>query len=346
MQNKTPKIVGYWLLLGAVLVVAMVVIGGITRLTQSGLSIVEWKPISGIIPPLSEQDWMVEFNNYKTSPEFLKSNSHFSLDDFKSIFWWEFIHRFIGRLIGFVFLIPFIWFYVTKKITSKSLFRNLIIIFLLGGLQGFIGWFMVKSGLVNRPSVSHYRLALHLSTALFLVGYILWTALPIIAPRTKKTPFSPSLHKKLKILLGLVSLQILYGAFTAGLKAGYMYPTYPKMGADWLPLSGIEAFQNLGIVSLFEDPVLVQFIHRWLAVIVVLFFIDFFLSARKEDLSALQKKCAKILIGALILQFFLGVFTLINAVPVSLGVLHQLGAVVVLVTLIVALYSYKATKEI
>jgi cytochrome c oxidase assembly protein subunit 15 len=324
----------------------MVVIGGITRLTQSGLSIVEWKPISGIIPPLSEQDWMVEFNNYKTSPEFLKSNSHFSLDDFKSIFWWEFIHRFIGRLIGFVFLIPCIWFYVTKKITSKSLFRNLIIIFLLGGLQGFIGWFMVKSGLVNRPSVSHYRLALHLSTALFLVGYILWTALPIIAPRPKKTPFFPTLHKKLKILLGLVSLQILYGAFTAGLKAGYMYPTYPKMGADWLPPSGIESFQNLGLVTLFEDPVLVQFIHRWMAVIVVLFFLNFFLSARKEDLSVLQKKCAKFLIWAIILQFSLGVFTLIYAVPVSLGVLHQLGAVVALVTLIIALYSYKATKEI
>jgi len=345
MQNKTPKIIGYWLLLGAILVVAMVVIGGITRLTQSGLSIVEWKPISGIIPPLSEQDWMVEFSNYKTSPEFIKSNSHFSLDDFKSIFWWEFMHRFIGRMIGFVFLIPFLWFYVTKKITSKPLFKNLIIIFLLGGLQGFIGWFMVKSGLVNRPSVSHYRLALHLSTALFLVGYILWTALPIIAP-IKRTTFFPKLHKKLKILLGLVSFQILYGAFTAGLKAGYMYPSYPKMGADWLPISGVEAFQNLGFVALFEDPVLVQFIHRWLAVVVVLFFISFFLSARKVDLSVVQKKCATFLIWVIVLQFFLGVFTLINAVPVSLGVLHQLGAVVVLVSLIIALYSYRPFKEI
>ncbi|MDG2194659.1 MAG: COX15/CtaA family protein [Polaribacter sp.] len=346
MQNKTPKIVGYWLLLGAILVVAMVVIGGITRLTQSGLSIVEWKPISGIVPPLNTQDWMVEFNSYKTSPEYIKSNSHFSLDDFKSIFWWEFIHRFIGRLIGFVFLIPFIWFYVTKKITSKSLFKNLIIIFLLGGLQGFIGWFMVKSGLVNRPSVSHYRLALHLSTALFLVGYILWTALPIIAPITKKTPFFLKLYTKLKVLLALVSFQILYGAFTAGLKAGYMYPSYPKMGTDWLPLSGIEAFQHLGIVALFEDPVLVQFIHRWLAVVVVLFFINFFLSARKKDLSIIQKKCAKLLIWAIALQFFLGVFTLIYAVPVSLGVLHQLGAVIVLVALIIALYSYRPFKKI
>ena len=291
MQNKTSKIVGHWLLLGALLVIAMVVIGGITRLTHSGLSIVEWKPISGTIPPLNEQDWMVEFNNYKTSPEYLKYNSHFSLDDFKSIFWWEYIHRLLGRLIGFVFLIPFLWFYLTKKLTDKKLFKHLIIIFLLGGLQGFIGWFMVKSGLVNRPSVSHYRLALHLSTALFLFGYILWTALPIIAPNSKKTRFIPKLYLKLKILLGLVSLQIIYGAFTAGLKAGYIYPTYPKMGADWLPLSGIEAFNDLGILSLVENPILVQFIHRWLGALVLLFFIIFFLSVRNLSLLFQQINC-------------------------------------------------------
>ena len=346
MQNKTPKIVGYWLLLGAFLVIVMVVIGGITRLTQSGLSIVEWKPITGTIPPLNEQEWMVEFNNYKTSPEYIKSNSHFSLEDFKSIFWWEYIHRLIGRVIGFVFLIPFLWFYFTKKLKNKSLFRNLIIIFLLGGLQGFIGWFMVKSGLVNRPSVSHYRLALHLSTALILVGYILWTALPILSVKLTKTPVIPKLTKKLKILLSLVSVQILFGAFTAGLKAGYIYPTYPKMGTDWLPQAGIDAFQNMGVMGLFENPILVQFIHRWLAVLVLIFFIDFFLSARKSVLTPIQKKCNQFLIWSIVFQFTLGIFTLINSVPVSLGVLHQLGAVIILTSLIVSMYFYKKIKEI
>jgi len=157
MQNRTPKIVGYWLLLGGLLVITMVVIGGITRLTHSGLSMVNWHPIAGIIPPLNHADWMTEFTHYKTSPEYIKHNYQFTLNDFKSIFWWEFIHRFIGRVIGIVFLIPFLWFYFTYKFKNKKLLKRLIFIFLLGGLQGFIGWFMVKSGLVNRPSVSHFR---------------------------------------------------------------------------------------------------------------------------------------------------------------------------------------------
>jgi len=344
MQNKTPKIVGYWLLLGAILAVSMVVIGGITRLTHSGLSMVKWHPISGIVPPLNTTEWTAEFNHYKTSPEYIKHNYHFTLDDFKSIFWWEFIHRFIGRLIGIVFIVPFLWFYFTKKLTDKKLFKNLIIIFLLGGLQGFIGWFMVKSGLVDRPSVSHFRLALHLVTALFLFSYILGTALPILAPISKKQISSPRLQKRLKILLGLVSLQIIYGAFTAGLKAGYIYPTYPKMGSDWLPDSAIESLKSTGILALVENPILVQFIHRWLAALVLFFFVKFYLEANKLKLSAVQVKCNNTLIGLIILQITLGIFTLINAVPVSLGVLHQLGAVLVLATLVVSLYYYKDTK--
>ncbi len=346
MQNKTQKIVGYWLLLGAFLVIAMVVIGGITRLTHSGLSIVAWKPISGIVPPLNLAEWNTEFNNYKTSPEYIKYNYHYSLEDFKSIFWWEFIHRFIGRVIGFIFLFPFLWFYFTKKLQDKKLRKHLIVIFLLGGLQGFIGWFMVKSGLVNRPSVSHYRLALHLSTALFLVAYILWTALPILSPISKKLNFHPKLYNKLKIMLGLVSIQIVYGAFTAGLKAGYIYTTYPKMGPDWLPNTGIEAFQNSGFMAFFENPILVQFIHRWFAALVLYYFVRFYLSARKLELSSIQTRCNNALMLFLAVQITLGIFTLINAVPVTLGVLHQLGAVILLATLIVALYFYKDPKNV
>ncbi|MFK5891310.1 MAG: COX15/CtaA family protein [Flavobacteriaceae bacterium] len=346
MQNKTPKIVGYWLLLGAVLVITMVVVGGITRLTHSGLSMVKWHPISGIVPPLNTTEWQAEFNHYKTSPEYIKHNYHFSLEDFKSIFWWEFIHRFIGRVIGIVFLIPFLWFYFSKKLSDKKLLKHLIVIFLLGGLQGFIGWFMVKSGLVNRPSVSHFRLALHLVTALFLFSYILGTALPILLDKTKNSIFYPKLQKRLKILLGLVSLQIIYGAFTAGLKAGYIYPTYPKMGSEWLPDQAIESIKNTGISAFVENPILVQFIHRWLAALVLFFFVRFYLKARRLELTVPQIKCNYTLISLIILQITLGIFTLINAVPVSLGVLHQLGAVLVLATLVMGLYYYRDTEKV
>jgi len=346
MQNRTSKIVGYWLLLGAVLVITMVVIGGITRLTHSGLSMVNWHPISGIVPPLNHADWMAEFNHYKTSPEYIKHNYQFTLNNFKSIFWWEFIHRFIGRVIGIVFLIPFLWFYFTDKLKSKKLLKRLVFIFLLGGLQGFIGWFMVKSGLVNRPSVSHFRLALHLITALFLFSFILWTALPILTSESKVHPFYPKLQKSLKIMLGLVSLQILFGALTAGLKAGYIYPTYPKMGTDWLPNAAIDSLKNTGIKALVENPILVQFIHRWLAIIVLIFFVKFYLSTRKLKLTSIQTNCNNALISLIILQITLGIFTLINSVPVVLGVLHQLGAVTILATLVVSIYFYSDTNKV
>jgi len=184
---------------------------------------------------------------------------------------------------------------------------------------------MVKSGLVDRPSVSHFRLALHLVTALFLFAYIFWTALPILTKTSNNQIFYPKLHKSLKILLGLTSLQIIFGAFTAGLKAGYIYPTYPKMGSDWIPDMALENLKNTGILALVENPILVQFIHRWLAVLVLFFFIRFYLKAHKLKLSSLQIKCNNTLIGLIILQITLGIFTLINAVPVTLGVLHQLG---------------------
>jgi len=341
MQNKISKLIGYWLILGAVLVITMVVIGGITRLTHSGLSMVKWKPISGIVPPLNNADWMVEFNHYKTSPEYIKHNYHFSLEDFKSIFWWEFIHRFIGRVIGMVFLFPFLWFYFTNKLKNKKLLKRLIFIFLLGGLQGFIGWFMVKSGLVDRPSVSHFRLALHLSTALFLFGYILWTALPILIPLKKQFCYHKYLNKMLKLMLGAVSIQIIFGAFTAGLKAGFIYPTYPKMGTEWLPQAAINIFKSTGILSLVENPILVQFIHRWFGAALVILFLTYFIKSKSYELNKIQKRCNAFLLGIILLQFTLGILTLINAVPVTLGILHQFGAVVLLTIIIISLYFFK-----
>jgi cytochrome c oxidase assembly protein subunit 15 len=346
MQQKTSKLVGYWLILGAVLVITMVVIGGITRLTHSGLSMVKWHPISGIVPPLNTAEWQVEFNHYKTSPEYIQYNYQFTLNDFKSIFWWEFIHRFIGRIIGIIFLIPFLWFYFTKKLEDKKLRKRLVFIFLLGGLQGFIGWFMVSSGLVDRPSVSHFRLALHLSTALFLCAFILWTAFPILIEEKVKNNFYPFLNKLLKWMLGLLSLQIIFGAFTAGLKAGYIYPTYPKMGSEWLPQAAKDAFHQTGLLSLVDYPILVQFIHRWLGALVVLVFIVYVVKSKSFKLNATQHRWNNYLLGMVLLQFALGILTLINVVPVSLGVIHQLGAVVLLAVVLRTLYNNRKPETV
>jgi len=342
MYTKTPKIVGYWLLLGAFLVITMVTIGGITRLTHSGLSMVTWKPVTGVIPPLNEKQWLTEFNEYKTSPEYIKKNYHFTLKDFKSIFIWEYIHRLLGRILGFVFLIPFLFFFFTKKLKKPVLVKNLIIIFLLGGLQGFIGWFMVKSGLINNPNVSHYRLALHLSTALFLYSYILWTALGVFYPNYKaKDLLLKPLSNLLKILLIFLGIQIVYGAFVAGLKAGLIFNTFPKMGAVWFPNIINSAIHKNGLISLTNNMVSVQFIHRWMAVIVFSIAIYIFIRSKKLMLSFKQRRVINFLFFIVIIQFLLGVFTLLNHVPILLGILHQLGGVALLTTIVTSLYFFK-----
>ena len=336
MQEKTDKIVGYWLLLGAFLVMSMVVIGGITRLTHSGLSMVDWKPISGIVPPITELEWQAEFENYQSSPEFQKINAHFELEDFKEIFFWEYFHRLIGRVIGLVFLFPFLYFLFTNKLKDKHLKINLIVIFFLGGLQGLIGWYMVKSGLVSNPAVSHYRLALHLSTALLLVSYILWTAMGVFFPNRGKQP-SP-LRSSYIALIVILGIQIIYGAFVAGLKAGLIFPTYPKMGNQWVASGIFQAFNNDGWISLIGNPISVQFIHRWFAVVVVSLVAYIYFKGKKLESSNYQKQSNLALLIMVLIQFLLGVLTLINAVPVSLGVLHQLGAAVLLSIVIIGTY--------
>jgi len=203
---------------------------------------------------------------------------------------------------------------------------------------------MVKSGLVNRPSVSHFRLALHLSTALFLFGYILWTALPILYPYKKQQYYYSSLNKILKYILGVVSLQIIFGTFTAGLKAGFIFNTYPKMGNNWLPSTASNVLKNTGLISLVENPILVQFIHRWLGATILILILIYFIKSKKYELNKIQKKCNDFLLAMVVLQFTLGIFTLINAVPVSLGVLHQLGAVILLSIIIITLYFFKQKK--
>jgi cytochrome c oxidase assembly protein subunit 15 len=326
---KKNNAVYYWLIFGCVLIALMVVIGGITRLTQSGLSMVEWKPIVGAIPPLNEQEWNHEFELYKSSPEYKHYNSHFSLSDFKSIFFWEYLHRLIGRIIGLVFLIPCVVFWLKGKF-SKELKNRVIIIFIGGLCQGIIGWLMVKSGLVKNPHVSHYRLALHLATALALIVYIYWTAMYVKHGNSRlKTVLFPV--KYINGIAILISLQIVYGAFVAGLKAGKMYTTFPKMGDVWFPVELGTSFKDSGFLALTEAHSVVQLIHRLFGVSLFLIACYLLLILKKQHVAIVGP--IRFLSLLIILQVVLGIFTLVLAVPVNLGVLHQSVAIIILLTI-------------
>ncbi|WP_200862456.1 COX15/CtaA family protein [Indibacter alkaliphilus] len=328
---KYRSAVHSWLMTGVILVLLMVVIGGITRLTQSGLSMVRWEPITGAIPPLTAEQWQHEFEEYQGSPEFKAYNYHFTLNDFKQIYFWEYLHRLVGRVVGLVFLFPAIFFWI-KDVFDVRMRKQVLLIFLGGLFQGVLGWYMVKSGLVDKPHVSHYRLAAHLSTALALAGYIYWVALewkPL-----KKVP-SKAINRATIVLLSLLSIQIVFGAFVAGLKAGKMFNTFPKMGLTWFPSDLNTAFELSGGFAIFENGIVVQFIHRYLAYLIVFGVIWLWWGIKKYAFKLLP--LGNFLLVMVGVQFLLGVLTLIWAIPVSLGVLHQLGAVIVFLTLITLL---------
>ncbi len=310
-----------WLFCGCILIFCMVMIGGITRLTGSGLSITEWKPIMGAIPPMNEKDWNEAFQKYQQIPQFQKINSHFTLKDFKSIFWWEYVHRLLGRIIGVVFIIPFLIFLFRGMFDNKTL-RKLLFLFLLGAMQGVIGWLMVKSGLSERTSVSHIRLAIHLITAFITFGFTFYFALEIVYRNREQN--KNNLRTYSWPLFVLVTIQIIYGAFVAGLHAGKMYNTYPLMNGSFIPegMFYLSPFE----INFFDNPVMVQFIHRNLAALIVLFFLLLFLKSRNMDLSIHQRRGIIFLFAALTIQFLLGVFTLLTAVNIPLALLHQAGA--------------------
>jgi cytochrome c oxidase assembly protein subunit 15 len=340
-----------WLFAGCFLIYAMVVIGGITRLTHSGLSMVEWNMIVGSKPPMNEAEWQIPFEKYKLSPEYQQINYHFTLEEFKSIYWWEYIHRFLGRLIGLVFLLPFIYFWFRKKLTP-DLFKKLVIILILGGFQGVLGWYMVKSGLNREPRVSHYRLAAHLISAFTVFGFTFWTGLSlkfkvqsskfeegVQDSEVKNTQAKIGRIKNLSIILFcLLILQIIYGAFVAGLKAGYLCPTWPKMCDEWIHDS-VFALQP-SWRNFIEGQAGVQFIHRYVAYAVVFMVGLIYYKARKtSDLDTLQKRTLNALVIIVLCQFTLGVLTLVYSVPVLLGVLHQTGAFFLFGTSLLLIYS-------
>lgn len=337
MENQQNKSVVIWLLTGCLLIFLMVVIGGITRLTHSGLSMVDWNPIMGFIPPLNEADWNVAFEKYKLYPEYQLVNSHFTLEEFKSIFFWEYLHRLIGRVIGIVFIIPFIYFLIRKRLSKKVIFQSLILL-AMGGLQGFIGWWMVKSGLVKDPDVSHYRLATHLITAFLTFAYTFWVALGLIY-EDKKTLDFKGLRLVLYFIFGATVIQIIYGAFVAGLNAGFVMNTFPKMGDQWIndSVTALTPFWT----NFVEGIGGVQFVHRYLAYVVVSLILYFAIACRKYELSIRQKIATKTMLYTVGVQFLLGVFTLLYAVPVWLGVVHQVGAFLLLASVVYALHSFK-----
>jgi len=327
----------YWLLTGCLLIFIMVVVGGITRLTHSGLSISNYKLISGTIPPMNEVEWQEAFDLYKQYPEYQKINQHFTLQDFKDIYFWEWLHRVIGRLLGVVFIIPFLYFLLKKQL-SRSTIKKSLILLCLGGFQGFIGWYMVKSGLIDRPDVSHYRLALHLTIAFLTFAYAFWVALDLRYP--VKKIIENGIKRWMQIAFVLLVIQIIWGAFVAGLDAGFLHNHWPMMNDGKLIHETVTIEQSPVWKNFIEGKSGVQFIHRYLAYIVVIITFIIWFKTKKMSLTKLQKLGVQSLIYMVLIQFCLGVFTLLYQVPVVLGVLHQVMAFFLLAGMTFTLHRF------
>lgn len=320
-----------WLFVCAAMVAAMVVLGGATRLTESGLSIVHWKPFTGILPPLGEADWQRLFDAYRDSPEFRRVNFWMSLADFKTIFWLEYLHRLWGRLIGVVFLLPFLWFWIQGRLTGPMVWR-LGGVFLLGGLQGLLGWYMVKSGLVDRPEVSQYRLAAHLCLALLIYALLLWYALRYRLPRRAvRGPY----YGLAVALLCWTGLTVFWGALVAGLDAGLAYNTFPLMDGALIPEGALSL--SPWWINPFENTALVQLIHRMLGIGLVVLALA--LAWRVRSAARPIRRAGQAVAGMVLLQMGLGIATLLTAVALPLGVAHQAGALVVLSLAVWFLYA-------
>ena len=320
-QSKYDKQIALWLFTICAMVFLMIILGGITRLTESGLSMVTWKPLSGILPPIGEIQWAAEFKNYQNYPEYKIVNEGMSLAEFKAIFYWEYSHRILGRLIGIAFFIPFMIFLFQKKI-KDSLMLNLIIMFILGGCQGFLGWWMVKSGLVNEPDVSHYRLTAHLGLAVLIYVYMFWVALGLVKPipkfcRKKKSRFS-------LITIKLIFLQILLGALVAGKNAGRIHTDWPLMDGQIIP----EGLMDMSpwYMNFFENIMTIQFDHRILGYLILILSMMLWFKVLKSKANNIVF-AANLYIFSIFLQVSLGIMTLMTGAILHPAVMHQAGAI-------------------
>ena len=332
--TRDERQVAAWLLVCCLVLFSLVVLGGVTRLTGSGLSITDWRPVTGVLPPFSEQAWMHEFNAYRASPEYQKVNRGMSLDDFKVIYGYEYAHRLLARLLGLAFALPLAWFWMRGKIPPR-LRWPLVGLLGLGMLQGYLGWFMVASGLVDVPRVSPYRLAAHLGLALVIYAIMFWLALGLLRPRAGNA--APGFRLGLRPLLALVAITIVSGAFVAGLRAGMIYNTFPTMGGQWVP-DGLAALQPVWR-NWFENAVTVQFTHRVLALATATLVLVIWLRALRLPLTFAQRMACHGLAVMLVVQVTLGIKTLLAFVPVSLGAAHQGGAVLLLSAALFALHE-------
>ncbi len=350
MPSNNPRIsdtrsgsyaVAIWLFACAIMIFVMVILGGVTRLTHSGLSMVEWKPATGFLPPMTELVWQETFEKYQQYPEFKIKNPDMDLTGFKSIFWLEFIHRVWGRSIGIVFFVPFMFFLLKKKLDRK-LIPKLITMFILGGLQGVLGWFMVKSGLSDRPDVSQYRLTAHLIFAFFLYGWILWTALGLLFPKphTFKQPSINAYKGFISALTLLLVVAIMSGGFVAGTDAGFIYNTFPLMGETLIP-KDLFAFDPL-IKNFFENVVTIQFTHRVLTILIFVSVIGFWFKTLNQQLPDRTQIALHCLLAAVILQVTLGITTLLFIVPVPLAASHQAGALVLLTAMLWTRHEFRS----
>ena len=336
IENKQLKIyLSYWLALMFWLISLMIIVGGLTRLTDSGLSITTWELFSGLVPPLNNSDWINYFNLYKQIPEFKLQNYSMTLQEFKVIFWWEWIHRFLGRVVGILFLIPLIYF--SFKISFKKLI-NLYLIFFLICFQGFIGWYMVSSGLVDRVDVSHFRLSIHLLMAFVILSMILWNYLKL-----KKFNIFNKLNLKLPLtFIILLFIQIVIGAFVSGLDAGKIYNSWPLMGSNYFPDDN--NISNLISIHVFSEPSLVQFIHRNLAYIILVFFIFIFYKIVKNKLYDFLKPI--LIVGfLLIIQVILGIFTILYGAKIIFSSMHQISSIFLIASSIYLLYLSYLSKQ-
>lgn len=335
-SNNHSFALGIWLLLCAAVVYVMVVVGGITRLTQSGLSMVEWAPIMGTLPPIGEAAWLEVFAKYKSYPEYQKVNAGMSLDAFKGIFWWEYSHRVLGRFIGLIYLLPLL-FFLAKGMVPKQWRLRLFGLFVLGAMQGLMGWYMVKSGLVDVPHVSQYRLTAHLGLALLIFALMLWYAMDFLRGEQRRAAIDPSYLKLTALAVIIVFIMMLSGGFVAGTKAGFIINTFPTMNGEWVPQGWLALspwWRNL-----FENAVTIQFMHRCIAVLVLLSIVLLFLAARQQSF----KTYASLALLFVCVQIILGISALLMRVPVVLGVSHQAGAVALLAScLLVAHVARKA----
>jgi cytochrome c oxidase assembly protein subunit 15 len=328
-MKKANKSVIIWLLSGCVLVFIMVIVGGITRLTNSGLSMTDWHLVTDTFPPMSEAAWQHAFAEYQKFPEYQKINIHnnFTLSDYKFIYFWEWFHRLIGRVIGMIFIIPFAYFWYKKQL-DKSTLQKCFVLLGMGALQGFFGWFMVKSGLVDNPDVSHFRLSLHLTFAFLTFAYTLWVALDLVYPERKLPVIE--LRKIARWALVALIFQIIYGGFVAGLNAGLMHNHWPLMSDGQFIHDSVWIEQKSLLLNLTEGKSGVQFVHRTFAYIVAGLMIWLLVKSRKFSLDAQQQKGIYAMNVMVVIQFALGIFTLLNYVPISLGLLHQVGAFILL----------------